>query len=642
MAIRDDTIIEGLLYSMPHAQRLLQDTPVMPGLWAEMARNPTATFNILLTPHRETRASQAARQVREYLAHYLVRPESIEPYPKSDFRISPLGGQISAQMNFFELVFGVLVGSQWWQDKLTPYRSNPNLGIEELQSLLVDALVHRQLSDSTYQGDDLVPNILWLVRLVGAIHCSALIEQDNAPIDRDIFYSGLRHLVQTPQRANQIDAEEDGKAVAKLIVDGVLKPLTRKLVSKHGLPIHRIARNRPVSLAVNRSSKTIKADAARRLFELSCHNITWAVIDSGIDTKHPAFHDQYGDSRVDAVYDFTVFRKLNDLFELEEAIDSRNGLFDQLLQRQEDTEDSDALVNILQQHRQRLEDGLDVDYNLIEPLLRVANPDLPKVPHGTHVAGILGANWLDPLDDEPIMCGVCPDIRLYDFRVFDPDIEAQETDVIAALEFIRHLNSRSGYLMVHGANLSISIDQDLRDGDACGQTPVCEECEKTVKAGVTVVAAAGNRGNITVQHIANNRLMRTGIYLDTSITDPGNANSVITVGATHRNRPHEYGVSFFSSRGPTGDGRAKPDLVAPGEKITGPGINGDQYESDGTSMAAPHVSGAAALIMARHAELIGQPTRVKEILCSTATDLNREKYFQGHGLVDVLRALQSI
>src|SRR5688572_9784192 len=111
--------------------------------------------------------------------------------------------------------------------------------------------------------------------------------------------------------------------------------------------------------------------------------------------------------------------------------------------------------------------------------------------------------------------------------------------------------------------------------------------------------------------------------------------------------PHTYGVSFFSSRGPTGDGRAKPDLVAPGEKIRAP-VPGNHNEGgnwgdlDGTSMAAPHVSGAAAMLMARYQELIGQPDRIKSILCQSATDLGRERSFQGHGMLDVLRAFQSI
>ena len=60
--------------------------------------------------------------------------------------------------------------------------------------------------------------------------------------------------------------------------------------------------------------------------------------------------------------------------------------------------------------------------------------------------------------------------------------------------------------------------------------------------------------------------------MDLSISDPGNAEGVITVGSVHKSNPHTYGISFFSSKGPTGDGRYKPDVVAPGEKIKSLGL----------------------------------------------------------------------
>ena len=114
------------------------------------------------------------------------------------------------------------------------------------------------------------------------------------------------------------------------------------------------------------------------------------------------------------------------------------------------------------------------------------------------------------------------------------------------------------------------------------------------------------------------------------------------MGATHHSEPHTYGVSYFSSRGPTGDGRMKPDIVAPGEKIRSTAPGGKMLLMDGTSMAAPHVSGVCALLMGRYPELIGEPERIKQILMRTATDLGRERHFQGAGLVDALRALQSV
>jgi subtilisin family serine protease len=167
---------------------------------------------------------------------------------------------------------------------------------------------------------------------------------------------------------------------------------------------------------------------------------------------------------------------------------------------------------------------------------------------------------------------------------------------------------------------------------------VCEEATRLIGSGVVVVAAAGNEGRGS--YIVRNQVVEG--YRTVSITDPGNAEKVITVGATHREQPHTYGVSYFSSRGPTGDGRAKPDLVAPGEKITSMIPDNGIGSKDGTSQATPHVSGACAMLLARHPELIGHPEDVKQILVDSCTDLGRERYFQGAGMVDVLRAIQAV
>ncbi|MFC5633240.1 S8 family serine peptidase [Streptomyces bullii] len=401
----------------------------------------------------------------------------------------------------------------------------------------------------------------------------------------------------------------DAVVVDTAPVRGSHLPTGRSVDRRQKYPIVSVTTNRRATRAVVRSRRTIKADAAEQVFSVDSASIGWAVVDSGIDARHPAFHDwdttgskpRKLESRIARSFDFTGVRaKIS----------------------------ADVLVN-----------GL-VNWSAALPTVETtpapgaserqpAHPP-PADQHGTHIAGIIGGWWPD-LDFR----GICPRIRLYDFRVLDDQGQGDEFSIVTALQAVRHINETAGRFVIAGVNISLSVPHDVAT-HSTGWTPVCVECDRLTRSGVVVVTAAGNAGFTGTARTLG------ADYHSISISDPGNAESVITVGSTHRSNPHRHGVSYFSGRGPTGDGRSKPDLVAPGEDIDGP-IPGEGIAAmHGTSQAAAHVSGAAAMLLARHRELLGRPERVKEILCATATDLARERDFQGHGLVDVLRAMQSV
>jgi subtilisin family serine protease len=395
----------------------------------------------------------------------------------------------------------------------------------------------------------------------------------------------------------------------------------------------------PPSQAPELSRNTIKADAAQRLFNISTAGITWAVVDTGIDATHEAFLDSQGRCRVVATLDFTALRGIID--GSISTADLMNRVPWGQLPQVPDAMRKPFLVRAINTIRDQNISGREIDWTIIEPLIRLdpkAPSSRPADPHGTHVAGILGGNLPAGISGSPPFFGICPDIQLYDLRVFSGEQEGgDEFTILAALDYISWVNRDPERPVIHGVNLSLAI-RHIVEAHACGGTPICDAANRMVWTGTVVVAAAGNFG-------FDQRFMKASLgvgYRGMSIADPGNAQEVITVGATHRSRPHTYGVSYFSSRGPTGDGRPKPDLVAPGEKIRSTIPGNQMLVMDGTSMAAPHVSGVCAMIMARHDELIGEPTRIKEILMKSATDLGREHYFQGAGLVDALRALQSI
>ncbi|HTG35895.1 MAG TPA: S8 family peptidase [Thermoanaerobaculia bacterium] len=668
----DRKLLEQLMFGTGRVRRFTQDSPVLPDVWLEYAKTPEERTSLpssrtrpgepfppvklLLTPYREHSTGDVRIELRERLARKREEPawEAFKHFSAPLPRVIYNQSTVAVDLYFEELIRIVLPMTDWWSLLSQEWKIG-TLGVatEETLTLLAQAIKDPERAKPIPIGKKNVrfpTAMLWMIRVAGAL---AIIHRGGTLPPKFLEKNGVAGAT-----------EEDWKEIVRVFAELVrgISP------AEEEARIYAVSLNREASPTIARSTLAIKADAARLLFSISCSSLAWAIVDSGVDASHPAFRQVQGKdkdketfypeafpvedgktvnrSRVVATYDFT---------QIDLLLDPDTEEWPEKIQRQLDAggAGAEALRKDLDRLKDSLKSGRSLDWKLIAPFLRIphespvagekdeGNKYLPPgLDHGTHVAGILASNWKqDPPDKRwENLVGVCPDLRLYDLRVLNAEGQGDEFSVMAALQFVRYLNSTNDFMVVHGVNLSLSIPHDVSNY-ACGRTPVCEECERVVSSGIVVVAAAGNQG---YRKYTTEEGGTTTAYNSISITDPGNADLIITVGATHRFRPHTYGVSYFSSRGPTGDGRSKPDLVAPGEKITSPLPDGLFGLKDGTSMAAPHVSGAAALLMARYNELVGRPARIKQILCDTATDLGREKYFQGAGMLDVLRALQSV
>ena len=327
---------------------------------------------------------------------------------------------------------------------------------------------------------------------------------------------------------------------------------------------------------MNRSIATVKADLARSEFGVSGKGIVWAVVGSGVDSKHTHFQP-FGNLRLPKGLHHLDFSSLP------------------------------------KKRRELLwEGGVVTGKNVSAPV---------DVGNNTQVAGIIAGRGEDFGD----MCGVAPETTILSIKVFGGD----EFNLLAALRAIQQLNESSGTLRIHGAILALTVPWD-RANFACGHSPVCVEVDRLVNSGTVVVVPAGDRGFTQDSENA----------IQGSISDPGNAELAITVGATHRTIPEIYGASYFSSRGPTSDGRRKPDLLAPGERIASPAKDGEYLQGDGTVYGAAHVAGAAALLLSAMPGLIGKPLEVKALFKRTAVNLGRDENYQGAGLLDVAAAIR--
>jgi serine protease AprX len=233
--------------------------------------------------------------------------------------------------------------------------------------------------------------------------------------------------------------------------------------------------------------------------------------------------------------------------------------------------------------------------------------------HGTHVAGTIAGSGAKSGGK---YVGVAPEATLYIAKVLRANGGGSMSSVMAGIEWAV-LEQQ-----VQIINLSLGGSGPC-DGTDALSTLVDEAVRQ---AGVVVCVAAGNEGPE-----------------ERTVGSPGCARYVITVGAMTDNDA----MARFSSRGPTSDGRTKPDIVFPGVNIIAPQAAGtrlgtvieDGYvASDGTSMATPHASGVAALMLQANPQLKAE--EVKTLMLAGAVSIGALPNEQGVGRGDAYLAYQ--
>lgn len=235
--------------------------------------------------------------------------------------------------------------------------------------------------------------------------------------------------------------------------------------------------------------------------------------------------------------------------------------------------------------------------------------------HGTFVMSLIGGF------DEGHLIGVSFDSKFVLAKTEDirSETHVEEDNYAAALEWMENLGvdiatSSLGYQNFEGNEFSYTY------ADMDGKT--------------TIVAKASNlafdRGIITVTSAGNER---TNVSWGGYINSPADAFNVITVGAVNSSKS----LAYFSSHGPTSDGRIKPEVVAQGMSMTGASGTGYNTNGQGTSYSTPVVAGIAGLLKSAYSHLSNK--QVREIIIASGDNQSNPNNDYGYGLVSAVRAI---
>lgn len=227
--------------------------------------------------------------------------------------------------------------------------------------------------------------------------------------------------------------------------------------------------------------------------------------------------------------------------------------------------------------------------------------------HGTHVASTIAGSGIA---SDGVNTGMAPDADLMIGKVLSDDGTGSDSDIIAGMEWA----AKQGADVI---NMSLGSDWE----ESSGKDPMSKAVNRlTTEHGTLFVVAAGNSGAVD------------------SIGYPAAASSALTIAAVD----DADQLAEFSSRGPRIDGAVKPELAAPGVEIaaarSGGGTKDPYVEYSGTSMATPHVAGAAAALLQAQPDL--RPLQTKAILMGSADPVRGSVFEVGSGRLHIPSATE--
>ena len=342
--------LRWVVFGRQSSRRFTQESPILPDVWmvggVQYCRNPKRRIDFLLTPHRDHSAGALGTALQRRLTATTDEPRPVQDEGGNDLLITRAVWtlavsqvSVAVSLTLEELITTALPLAPWWK--------------RNLKSI-------RELLEGKSEGND---EVRWMYQIVGTlVLCGRAPADERERLPHNLWFGDDRSdasrddedpLLSDPgeavPRATNADYDrfraivtdhegqrEEFKRLARralqLASDGAA-PMTsdtiqgvepaRPLDAAAPAMLWNVGLNRRARSAIHRSIPATKADAARRLFNVRCQDLTWAVVDTGIDARHPGFFDLSrphsnwplqeivpADSRVKASYDFTRLRKL--------------------------------------------------------------------------------------------------------------------------------------------------------------------------------------------------------------------------------------------------------------------------------------------------------------------------------------------